>query len=140
MTIAHLRTYTINQGMLDSWLKTFPKLIPVMEEAGIKVEGSWVNDAKSQFIWIRSYGDDVANNLVLPVSSSETEQHPPAQAPRRRIFTRPAVLGGKKNNATPASRQTSSNGAAAVVSQSTTSAATSPVPASNVSFSDAAGQ
>jgi DNA mismatch repair protein MutH len=61
MTIAHLRTYTINQGMLDSWLETFPKLIPVMEEAGIKVESSWVNDAKSQFIWIRSYGDDVAN-------------------------------------------------------------------------------
>ena len=61
MTIAHLRTYTINKGMLDSWLETFPKLIPAMTEAGIKVESSWVNDVKSQFIWIRSYGDDVAS-------------------------------------------------------------------------------
>lgn len=61
MAIAHLRTYTINAGMIESWLETFPKLIPVMAEAGIKVESTWVNEAKSQFIWIRSYGDDVAN-------------------------------------------------------------------------------
>ena len=61
MTIAHLRTYTINKGMLDSWLEAFPKLIPVMAEAGIKVESSWVNEERTQFIWIRSYGDDVAN-------------------------------------------------------------------------------
>jgi len=61
MTVAHLRTYTINKGMLDSWLDTFPKLIPVMTEAGIKVESSWVNEERTQFIWIRSYGDDVAN-------------------------------------------------------------------------------
>ncbi|HIK89945.1 MAG TPA: hypothetical protein EYG09_09900 [Dehalococcoidia bacterium] len=62
MTIAHLRTYTINKGMLDSWLETFQKkLIPAMAEAGIKVESFWVNDLKSQFIWIRSYGDDVAS-------------------------------------------------------------------------------
>jgi hypothetical protein len=57
MTVAHLRTYTINKGMLDSWLETFQKLIPVMTEAGIKVESTWVNEVRSQFIWIRSYGD-----------------------------------------------------------------------------------
>ena len=61
MTIAHLRTYTINKGHLDSWLELFPKLIPLMEEANIKVECSWVNEERTQFIWIRSYGDSVDN-------------------------------------------------------------------------------
>ena len=61
MTVAHLRTYTINKGMLDSWLETFQKLIPHMEEAGIKVESAWVNEKRTQFIWIRSYGDSVDN-------------------------------------------------------------------------------
>ena len=61
MTIAHLRTYTINKGQLDSWLELFPKLIPLMEEANIKVECSWVNEERTQFIWIRSYGDSVEN-------------------------------------------------------------------------------
>jgi L-rhamnose mutarotase len=59
MTIAHLRTYTINKRMFDSWLELFPKLVPVMEEAGITVESTWVNEERTQFIWIRSYGDSV---------------------------------------------------------------------------------
>ena len=61
MTVAHLRTYTINKGQLDSWLELFPTLVPLMEEAGIKVESTWVNQERSQFIWIRSYGDSVEN-------------------------------------------------------------------------------
>ncbi len=61
MTVAHLRTYTINKGMMDDWLELFPKLIPLMEEAGIKVESSWVNAERTQFIWIRSYGDSADN-------------------------------------------------------------------------------
>jgi hypothetical protein len=61
MAIAHLRTYTINKGMMDDWLELFPTLIPLMEEAGIKVESMWVNEEKTQFIWIRSYGDSADN-------------------------------------------------------------------------------
>ena len=61
MTVAHLRTYTINKGMMDDWLALFPKLIPVMEDAGIKVESTWVNEECTKFIWIRSYGDSVEN-------------------------------------------------------------------------------
>ena len=61
MTIAHLRTYTINKGMLDDWLKLFPKLVSLMEEAGITVESTWVNAERTQFIWIRSYGDSINN-------------------------------------------------------------------------------
>lgn len=61
MAVAHLRTYTINKGMMDDWLALFPKLIPVMEDAGIKVESTWVNEERTKFIWIRSYGDSVEN-------------------------------------------------------------------------------
>ena len=60
MTVAHLRTYTINKGMLDSWLELFhDKIVPLSAEAGITVESSWVNEERTQFIWIRSYGDSV---------------------------------------------------------------------------------
>ena len=57
---AHLRIYTVNKGMMDAWLNLFnEKLIPLLTEAGIKVESTWVNEEKSQFIWIRSYGDSI---------------------------------------------------------------------------------
>ena len=60
MTVAHLRTYTINKGMMDSWLKLFDEaLIDVMDGFGMKAETVWVNDEESQFIWIRSYGDTI---------------------------------------------------------------------------------
>ena len=62
MTVAHLRTYTINKGQMDSWLKLFDeKLVPLLEEHGIKIEGKWVNDEGNQFIWVRSYGDSEAD-------------------------------------------------------------------------------
>ena len=35
------------------------KIIPLLDEAGIKVESTWINQEKSQFIWIRSYGEDI---------------------------------------------------------------------------------
>ena len=57
---AHLRIYTVNKGMMDEWVKLFnEKLIPLLIEADIKVESSWVNEEKSQFIWIRSYGNSL---------------------------------------------------------------------------------
>ena len=58
MTIAHLRTYDIKEGQLDSWLKVFNEnIIPLLNEHGIKVESTWVSEDGSQFIWIRSYGE-----------------------------------------------------------------------------------
>ena len=59
MAIAHLRTYTINKGMMDEWLDLFPVLVPLMKDAGITVESNWVNEERTQFIWIRSYGDSI---------------------------------------------------------------------------------
>ncbi len=58
MTLAHLRTYTIKEGQMDNWLSLFKeKLIPLLEEHGIAVDGTWVSEDGSQFIWVRSYGD-----------------------------------------------------------------------------------
>ena len=57
---AHLRIYTLNKGMMKDWIDLFnSKIIPLLDEAGIKVESTWVNQEKSQFIWIRSYGEDI---------------------------------------------------------------------------------
>ena len=73
MTVAHLRTYTINKGMMDDWLALFPKLIPVMEDAGIKVESTWVNEERTKFIWIRSYGDSEENIATAEAAFYESE-------------------------------------------------------------------
>jgi hypothetical protein len=62
MPVAHLRTYTINKGQMDSWLKLFnEQLIPLLREHDIRVDGTWVNDERTQFIWVRSYGDTMAD-------------------------------------------------------------------------------
>lgn len=62
MKAAHLRIYTINKGYIDSWIKMFhEELVPIMENAGMKVESTWLNIEKSQFIWIRSYGESFEN-------------------------------------------------------------------------------
>ncbi len=56
--IYQLRTYTVNRGMMDQWVNQFSdKLVGIMEQHGIKVEGAWVNEDKNQFIWIRSFAD-----------------------------------------------------------------------------------
>ena len=74
MTIAQLRTYTINKGQLENWLEIFhSEVVPKLEDAGIKVEGTWVNQEKSQFIWIRSFGhsyDDVRTKELEFYSSN----------------------------------------------------------------------
>lgn len=62
MSIAHLRVYTINKGKLESWLDLFHNHIaPLLREHDIRVEGAWVNDARTQFIWVRSYGETEAD-------------------------------------------------------------------------------
>jgi hypothetical protein len=51
-----LRTYTVNRGMMDQWVEHFnEKVVGVMEKYGITVDAAWVNEAKDQFIWIRSF-------------------------------------------------------------------------------------
>ncbi len=53
---SQLRMYTINRGMMDEWVKLFTEtLVPLQEKHGIKIEGMWVSEDSTQFIWIRSF-------------------------------------------------------------------------------------
>jgi hypothetical protein len=54
--VSQLRIYTINRGMMDSWLKLFEEQIrPLHAELGIPVEHTWVNAARTEFIWVRRF-------------------------------------------------------------------------------------
>jgi len=54
--VSQLRIYTINKGMMDSWLKVFDEGIrPIHEKLGIPVEGTWTNGDRTEFIWVRSF-------------------------------------------------------------------------------------
>ena len=55
---SQLRMYTINRGMMDEWVKLFTKtLVPMQEKHRIKIEGAWVSEDNTQFIWIRSFAN-----------------------------------------------------------------------------------
>ena len=55
---SQLRIYTINRGMMDEWVKLFTEtLVPMQEKHGIKIEGTWVSEDGTQFIWIRSFAN-----------------------------------------------------------------------------------
>ena len=54
--VSQLRIYTINRGMMDSWLKVFEERIrPIHSELGIPVERTWVNADRTEFLWVRSF-------------------------------------------------------------------------------------
>ena len=56
--IYQLRTYTVNRGMMDQWVKLFSEsIVPIQENLGMKIDAMWVNEDKNQFIWIRSFAD-----------------------------------------------------------------------------------
>ena len=70
--ISQLRTYTINKGMMDSWLKMFDAEIrPIHEKLGIPIESTWVNTDRTDFIWVRSFDDaDVIADKEAPYFAS----------------------------------------------------------------------
>ncbi len=55
---SQLRMYTLNRGMMDDWVTLFTQtLVPMQEKHGIKIEGMWVSEDSTQFIWIRSFAN-----------------------------------------------------------------------------------
>lgn len=54
--IAQVRLYTINRGMMESWIKLFnERLAPIHEKYGMKIGGAWVNPPQNEFIWLRVF-------------------------------------------------------------------------------------
>ena len=54
--VSQLRIYTINKGMMDSWLKLFEEHIrPLHNRLGIPVERTWVSEDGADFIWVRGF-------------------------------------------------------------------------------------
>jgi hypothetical protein len=57
--VTQVRIYTINRGMLDSWIKIFnERIVPTSAQFGVNVTGAWVNRPQNEFIWVRTFPDD----------------------------------------------------------------------------------
>jgi antibiotic biosynthesis monooxygenase (ABM) superfamily enzyme len=57
--ITQVRIYTINKGMLDSWIKLFnEKIVPTSAHYGVNVIGAWANRPQNEFIWVRTFATD----------------------------------------------------------------------------------
>ena len=54
--VAQIRTYTINKGMMDSWLELFDKEIrPVHESLGIPIVATYVSPDRTDFVWVPTF-------------------------------------------------------------------------------------
>ena len=59
--ITQLRLYTVNRGMMDSWLKAFEEhIMPTSAKFGIKINVAFVNRPQNEFIWVRSFESEEA--------------------------------------------------------------------------------
>ena len=57
--VSQLRIYTINPGMMSSWLTLFNEQIrPIHRKLAIPVEAAWVNAEQNEFIWVRSFDSE----------------------------------------------------------------------------------
>ena len=54
--VTQVRIYTINRGMLDSWIELFnARIVPTSAQFGIHVVGAWANRPQNEFIWVREF-------------------------------------------------------------------------------------
>jgi hypothetical protein len=68
--ITQVRIYTINRGMLDSWIQIFnEKIVPTSARFGVNVIGAWVNRPQNEFIWVRTF--DTEETLKIYENSAE---------------------------------------------------------------------
>jgi antibiotic biosynthesis monooxygenase (ABM) superfamily enzyme len=57
--VTQVRIYTINKGMLDSWIKLFnEKIVPTSAKYGVNVVGAWANRPQNEFIWVRTFDSE----------------------------------------------------------------------------------
>ena len=78
--VTQVRIYTIDCGMLDSWIKIFnEKIVPTSAQFGVKVIGAWVNRPQNEFIWVRTFADDAT--LKKYEDSPERATYTPQTSP-----------------------------------------------------------
>ena len=59
--VTQVRIYTVNRGMLDSWVKHFNEnILPTSARYGVREVGAWVNRPQNEFIWVRTFEDQDA--------------------------------------------------------------------------------
>jgi quinol monooxygenase YgiN len=74
--VTQVRIYTINRGMLDSWISLFnEKIVPTSAQYGVNVVGAWVNRSQNEFIWVRTFEDE--DTLKRYESSPERATYTP---------------------------------------------------------------
>jgi len=74
--VTQVRIYTVNGGMLDSWVKHFnERIVPTSAKYGIRVLAAWVNRPQNEFIWVRAFESDEA--LKKYEESSERAEYLP---------------------------------------------------------------
>jgi antibiotic biosynthesis monooxygenase (ABM) superfamily enzyme len=79
--ITQVRIYTINRGMLDSWIQLFnEKIVPTSAKFGVNVIGAWVNRPQNEFIWVRTFDSEdtlktYENSPDRAAYTGQTSQH-----------------------------------------------------------------
>jgi len=72
--LAQIRTYTINRGEMDNFLKEFQAVvIPMHEKVGIPIVATWVNRAQNEFIWVRRFEDQADRERKLKAFQESPE-------------------------------------------------------------------
>ena len=78
--VTQVRIYTINRGMLDSWIKLFnEKIVPTSAKYGVNVVGAWANRPQNEFIWVRTFESD--EKLKIYETSPERALYTPETGP-----------------------------------------------------------
>jgi hypothetical protein len=74
--VTQVRIYTINRGMLDSWIQLFnEKIVPTSARFGVNVVGAWVNRPQNEFIWVRTFESE--DTLKVYETSPERATYTP---------------------------------------------------------------
>ena len=74
--VTQVRIYTINRGMLDSWIQLFnEKIVPTSARFGVNVVGAWVNRPQNEFIWVRTFESE--DSLKVYENSPERAAYSP---------------------------------------------------------------
>ena len=72
--LAQIRTYTINRGEMDNFLKEFQAIaIPLHEKVRIPIIATWIDRGRNEFIWVRRFEDQADRDQKLKVFQESPE-------------------------------------------------------------------